>query len=281
MHLTELETWYLWLMIYSFCGWVYECIICSVGHKKLINRGFLNGPYCPIYGSGAVLILLVLGRLKSPAALFFLGALLTCSLEYFTSWLMEKLFHARWWDYSKRFGNLNGRVCLLGATVFGLFSMVLVLWIHPAVKSLTDRIPQPALHWIAGLLLAAFVSDYVVTLRGMQGTSGVFAEYETILRQRRAELEARLKESPAYAALRQRQEAAADRLKELPGYEALQEDYMALHSRLNFQQRRMLRSFPELRLTEHNEVLTGLRHALERARGHVEKHMPETVKDKK
>ena len=194
---------------------------------------------------------------------------------------MEKLFHARWWDYSKRFGNLNGRVCLLGATVFGLFSMVLVLWIHPAVKSLTDRIPQPALHWIAGLLLAAFVSDYVVTLRGMRGTSGVFAEYEAILQQRKAELEARLKESPAYAALRQRQEAAADRLKELPGYEALQEDYMALHSRLNFQQRRMLRSFPELRLTEHNEVLTGLRHALERARGHVEKHMPETVKDKK
>ena len=96
-----IETWFLWLMIYSIIGWVYESTICSIGHRKLINRGFLNGPYCPIYGTGAVLVLL-----------FFAGALVTCSLEYLTSWLMEKLFHARWWDYSKRKFNIGGRVCL-------------------------------------------------------------------------------------------------------------------------------------------------------------------------
>ena len=122
-----IETWFLWLMIYSIIGWVYESTICSIGHRKLINRGFLNGPYCPIYGTGAVLVLLVLGRIQNPVLLFFAGAVVTCSLEYLTSWLMEKLFHARWWDYSKRKFNIDGRVCLIGAVVFGAFSVVLVL----------------------------------------------------------------------------------------------------------------------------------------------------------
>ena len=122
-----IETWFLWLMIYSIIGWVYESTICSIGHRKLINRGFLNGPVCPIYGTGAVLVLLVLGRIQNPVLLFFAGALVTCSLEYLTSWLMEKLFHARWWDYSKRKFNIGGRVCLIGAVVFGAFSVVLVL----------------------------------------------------------------------------------------------------------------------------------------------------------
>lgn len=69
-----IETWFLWLMIYSIIGWVYESTICSIGHRKLINRGFLNGPYCPIYGTGAVLVLLVLGRIQNPVLLFFAGA---------------------------------------------------------------------------------------------------------------------------------------------------------------------------------------------------------------
>lgn len=72
-----IETWFLWLMIYSIIGWVYESTICSIGHRKLINRGFLNGPYCPIYGTGAVLVLLVLGRIQNPVLLFFAGALVT------------------------------------------------------------------------------------------------------------------------------------------------------------------------------------------------------------
>lgn len=139
-----IETWFLWLMIYSIIGWVYESTICSIGHRKLINRGFLNGPYCPIYGTGAVLVLLVLGRIQNPVLLFFAGALVTCSLEYLTSWLMEKLFHARWWDYSKRKFNIGGRVCLIGAVVFGAFSVVLVLVLHPFVKSLTDRLTDAA-----------------------------------------------------------------------------------------------------------------------------------------
>lgn len=92
--LKTVETYFLWLMIYSIIGWIYESTLCSITNKKLINRGFLNGPYCPIYGSGAILVILILGRIKNPVLLFFLGALVTCSLEYLTSYVMEKLFHA-------------------------------------------------------------------------------------------------------------------------------------------------------------------------------------------
>ena len=132
-----IETYFLLFISYAFLGWCMEIGCKYVQFGKFINRGFLNGPYCPIYGSGAVLVILVLGKLTNPFLLFFAGALLTCSLEYLTSFVMEKLFHARWWDYSKRKFNINGRVCLIGAVVFGAFSTVLVLWIHPLVTKLT------------------------------------------------------------------------------------------------------------------------------------------------
>ena len=188
-----IETWFLWLMIYSVIGWVYESTICSIGQRKLINRGFLNGPYCPIYGTGAVLVLLVLGRIQNPVLLFFAGAVLTCSLEYLTSWLMEKLFHARWWDYSKRKFNIGGRVCLIGAVVFGAFSVVLILVLHPWVKSLTDRLTDTALTWICAILLVGIVSDLIVTVKGLLGTHAVFAEYAVLLQQKRRELSERLR----------------------------------------------------------------------------------------
>ena len=118
-----LEQWFLWFVLYSFIGWMYESILCSVAGKKLVNRGFLNGPVCPVYGTGAVAVVFVLSPLKDePLALFLTSALLTTSLEYLTSWAMEKLFHARWWDYSKRFLNIHGRVCLRGFVAFGAMS---------------------------------------------------------------------------------------------------------------------------------------------------------------
>ena len=93
---------FLLLILYSFLGWCGEMVYCSLAHWRLCEkRGFLNGPLCPIYGHGALLVLLVLrGGCGSPVLTFLLGGLLTTALEYVTSWAMEKLFHMRWWDYS-------------------------------------------------------------------------------------------------------------------------------------------------------------------------------------
>lgn len=255
MKLATIETWYLWLMIYSIVGWIYESIICSIGNRKLVNRGFLNGPYCPIYGSGAVLILLVLGKISNPVLLFFLGALLTCSLEYFTSYIMEVLFHARWWDYSKRFCNINGRVCLLGAVVFGSFTVVLVKFLHPIVSGLTSRLSPTAMHWVCGILLAGFLSDMFITVKGLIGTHAVFEEYAEILRKRKEEFSEKLRSAPAHV--------------------VLQEVYDNLHSRLNSQQRRMIRSFPQFRLSRNNEVLDDLRKAMARAKERAKERVAE------
>ena len=101
---------FIWFIIYSFLGWLWEEIICSIQARKLVSRGFMSGPYCPIYGFGALIYLVLMHFTERPVELFFLGGILACTLEYITSYLMEKLFKARWWDYSKRFLNINGRV---------------------------------------------------------------------------------------------------------------------------------------------------------------------------
>ena len=275
------ETWFLWLMIYSIIGWVYESTICSISQRKLINRGFLNGPYCPIYGTGAVLVLLVLGRIQNPVLLFFAGAVLTCSLEYLTSWLMEKLFHARWWDYSKRKFNIGGRVCLIGAVVFGAFSVVLILVLHPWVKSLTDRLTDTALTWICAILLVGIVSDLIVTVKGLLGTHAVFAEYAVLLQQKRRELSEKLRLGAEEGRERIRELSAEERMKLREAAELGAEErekirrtteeererfYAKLQMRLNAQQRRTINSFPQWKLTRNNEVLDGLREAMEKAR---------------
>ena len=275
------ETWFLWLMIYSIIGWVYESTICSISQRKLINRGFLNGPYCPIYGTGAVLVLLVLGRIQNPVLLFFAGAVLTCSLEYLTSWLMEKLFHARWWDYSKRKFNIGGRACLIGAVVFGAFSVVLILVLHPWVKSLTDRLTDTALTWICAILLVGIVSDLIVTVKGLLGTHAVFAEYAVLLQQKRRELSEKLRLGAEEGRERIRELSAEERMKLREAAELGAEErkkirrtteeererfYAKLQMRLNAQQRRTINSFPQWKLTRNNEVLDGLREAMEKAR---------------
>lgn len=276
-----LETWFLWLMIYSFIGWVYESTICSIGHRKLINRGFLNGPYCPIYGTGAVLVLLVLGKIQNPVLLFFAGAVLTCSLEYLTSWGMEKLFHARWWDYSKRKFNIGGRVCLIGAVVFGAFSVVLVLFLHPWVKSLTDRLTDTALSWVCAILLMGVVSDLIVTVKGLLGTHAVFAEYAVLLQQKRKELAGKLHTDAEEGRERLRELSEEEHTKLQAAVEQSEEErdrvrrdaeeerdrfYAKLQMRLNAQQRRTINSFPHLRLTRNNEVLDGLRENMAKVR---------------
>lgn len=143
-------------------------VYCSLAHWRLCEkRGFLNGPLCPIYGHGALLVLLILrGGCGSPVLTFLLGGLLTTALEYVTSWAMEKLFHMRWWDYSNRFCNLGGRVCLLNSTLFGLASVALCHWLAPIVNGwilglfdLGVAVP------LAAVLLVLYLADIVLSVR--------------------------------------------------------------------------------------------------------------------
>ena len=117
---------FLIFLIISFLGWVMEVIDILVETNKLINRGFLIGPYCPIYGLASLCMIFLLKPFSNNLFFLFLMAILICSVfEYFVSFLMEKLFRARWWDYSDRFFNLNGRICLRNSIIFGVLAIVL------------------------------------------------------------------------------------------------------------------------------------------------------------
>ena len=143
------ECYVLLFFSMAMLGWLMEVVCKLIQFHRFINRGFLIGPYCPIYGFGSVLIVLLLERYADqPAVVFFMGMLVCGTLEYVTSYTMEKLFHARWWDYSGRRFNLDGRVCAGTLIPFGLLGLLLVYVLKPGLFSLFERLPQG---WLDGL----------------------------------------------------------------------------------------------------------------------------------
>lgn len=182
---------FLYFILYSFLGWCCETVYCSVIQRRWVNRGFLNGPLCPVYGFGALLVLFLLRDVRhSFTALFLSGMVVTSVLEYLTSYILEKLFHMHWWDYSHMRFNLNGRVCLLNSCEFGLLSVFVVMFLHPAATGLVGKVPAAVRAAAAALLLAAVLSDTFVTVRGLLIMKGKLDE----LTGRMAELKLRTEE---------------------------------------------------------------------------------------
>lgn len=109
----NIKNYFFLFLIYSILGWCMEISLCIFRDKKFVNRGFMIGPYCPIYGCGSILLTVFLSKLTEFPVGLFCSAIVICgTLEYFTSFVMEKIFNARWWDYSRKKFNINGRVCL-------------------------------------------------------------------------------------------------------------------------------------------------------------------------
>lgn len=160
----NLETLFLLFIIYSFLGWVMEEILVSIKEKKIVDRGFLIGPICPIYGCGALLITIVLAKYHSDIpALFILATVLGAALEYFTSYIMEKLFKVRWWDYSHDKYNLNGRICLKTSVGFGLLGVLMIHFLNPFFTHILSMIPNTILQIIAIILAILLVIDTVLS----------------------------------------------------------------------------------------------------------------------
>lgn len=151
-------------MIYSFGGWVIEMFVVSFVEKKIVNRGFLLGPYLPIYGIAGIMMTIILHFFTNNSFILFFNAILIGStIEYITGYGMEKIFKAKWWDYSDQPFNLNGRICLTNSILFGLLGTILVYFINPFLYFCLDAIPTSLLYFIAGLLLSLFVIDCVLS----------------------------------------------------------------------------------------------------------------------
>ena len=162
----NIVTYFLLFMIYSVAGWIMEVTCKSFEAKKFINRGFMIGPYCPIYGWGAIFITILLKRYISDWIVLFFMSMITCGiLEYLTSYVMEKLFHARWWDYSKRKYNINGRICLETLVPFGLLGLTIMYITNPIILNGLKNIPDNILNVIAIVLFVIFTIDGIVSLK--------------------------------------------------------------------------------------------------------------------
>lgn len=153
-------------MIYSVLGWIMEVTCKSFEAKKFINRGFLIGPYCPIYGWGAIFITILLHRYTDDWIILFFMSMITCGiLEYITSYVMEKLFHARWWDYSKRKYNINGRICLETLVPFGVLGLAIMYITNPIILNGLEKIPENIQNIVAIIVLILFTIDGIISLK--------------------------------------------------------------------------------------------------------------------
>jgi len=151
--------------IYSFLGWAMEVTLTLITDKKFVNRGFLLGPCCPIYGCGCVLLNLLLHNYTNNVLVLFILTLFTCSLlEYITSFLMEKIFKLRWWDYSQMRFNINGRICLETMTPFSILGVLAIKFATPFFITNINKLSEKTILIISIILITLFIIDVIVSL---------------------------------------------------------------------------------------------------------------------
>ncbi|MBO8436673.1 MAG: hypothetical protein IAA97_06815 [Spirochaetes bacterium] len=211
------DVFILSFFIYSVLGYISEVIYCSIPQRRFVNRGFLYGPYLPIYGFGSLIVTVLLDPLgEYPVAVFVLAFILTSCLEYFTSWLLEKLFSVKLWDYSKHKVNINGRVCLLNSTLFGIMGLCCEYLVQPFVDELIALIPDDICHIIAMAIVALVASDTAISVAKMKAFKDTLARIRALRSEAEEHLAALRGEGKAELAeeLRLRFEASIEKYKD-------------------------------------------------------------------
>lgn len=162
----NISYYFILYIIYSIIGWLIEVILTFIKKKKFINRGFFIGPYCPIYGKGALLVIILLNNYQeNPLVLFTLSIAICSIIEYFGSYILQKLFNTSWWDYSSKKYNINGRICLETMIPFGLGCVALIYFINPIISKLILSIDFEILNILAIVILILYIIDIVVSLK--------------------------------------------------------------------------------------------------------------------
>lgn len=175
-HLTQ---WVLFFFIYSFIGWVWECCFVSVRKRRWVNRGFMYGPMLPIYGFGALAVLISTIRVRDSIPLIFLFGMVGATLlEYVTGAVMERLFNVKYWDYSNQKFNLNGHICLTSSLGWGLFSVLLVKFVHVPIEGAVLKIPTIIAEGIAFVLTVAAAVDVTQSFNDAMDLKRILAQLE-------------------------------------------------------------------------------------------------------
>lgn len=221
-----------WFFIYSFLGWIWESAYVSVKKRKLVNRGFINGPLCTIYGAGAMFVYLLLRPVQgNPVLLYVGGVVLATLLEYITGWLMEHIFHTRWWDYSSKKYNLHGYICLSSSLAWGGFTLLLFYVLQPFVSWITGLYPVRIGKIIDGIIAVLYAADFTVSASAAFGLSKTFEKAEDMLE----ELVLYIQSTKLY----ETREEIRGKLETLPGYIR----YQDTRERLGMKKQELLERF--------------------------------------
>lgn len=285
----------LWFFFfYAFLGWCSEVCFAAIKNGRFVNRGFLNGPWCPIYGFGVCIVVLCLEPLRGNIILLFLGSVvLTSLLELVTGFALEKLFHQKWWDYSRMPLNIGGYICLLFSLLWGAACVFIVGVFHPAVAKGVSAVPRPLGVALLSILLCVILADLAATvstvlklnqkLRRLDELAGrikaasdelgetlsdgtlSLAEKHAETREKldgaKAQLSDRRAEREADLAQRRlaREKAQERRQAALRELKAANEELLATY---HFGQKRLLKAFPNMISTRHHEALEQMKQRL-------------------
>lgn len=194
MYNYEVWQWVLYFFIYCFIGWIWETAYVSLKSGHFENRGFMNGPFLPIYGSGAIIMLFVSLPVKNSVILVFIfGSIAATLLELFTGMAMESLFHVRYWDYSYRKIQYKGHICLVSSIAWGFFSCLLVYFIHKPIEGLVLSIDEGIGQLIAIIVTICATADFATSFKTALELKNMLITAEDIKKQiekleRRAEI---------------------------------------------------------------------------------------------
>lgn len=240
-----------YFFIYSFLGWCLEVCYAALNTGTFVNRGFLNGPYCPIYGVGVVIVILLVFPLRKNMLLLYVASVvLTSVLELVTGFALEKIFHYRWWNYSDVPFNIDGYVCLKFSLMWGIACIIVVDVIHPLVDDFVRWIP----HFIGKILLGIMIVMMAIDL---------VATVETVLK-----LNSRLEKIDKIAVdIHDSSNDIGSKLttdflatdKKLKDLDQKKEDLL---KKLDWGQRRMLKAFPTMKSSHHNESFKDMQNNL-------------------
>lgn len=258
-----------YFMIYAFFGWCLEVVYQAVEHGKFINRGFLNGPYCPIYGVGVIIVAGALDPIKENIVILFVGSvILTSVLELVTGFVLKKIFDMQWWDYSDERLNLGGYICLKFSLLWGVACLVTVRLIHPAVEGFVSAFPEYPGAAVLGVFAMGFVSDTTVTIMAIVNIKKHFELLEDISAQMRmiSDKTGEKLFGAVESAIERKEDLDSKTASQRQKLESLRERYKSELERRIFNLRRIEKAFPKLNFSSDSfrKQLSDLRNSISR-----------------
>ena len=266
-----------WFFIYSFLGWLMETCYVAIVDKKLVNRGFVNGPVCTIYGFGALSVYFILKPFENNILiLFIMGIIVTSILEYFTAWIMEIIFRTTWWDYSNYSFNIKGRICLLNSIIWGFLTVALFLFIQPFVNSIVSLYSVSTGKILGVIAIILYLVDYGTTsyyamdlkviINSMSDAMDELVSYthSTKLYETKEEIIEYLEKSKPVEFINQVKEKFGKSIqinkeKFLEKFVALSAKYDTLKSKSNIIHIRLLKAFPNLKVKDKEKYVEELK----------------------